>query len=236
MVKKKPKLDPNTVFALSVPAPDGSELFSIPGEVVESLRQLAARLGRGGEFPRRLALVAALRGEGVTFLSRSLAATLAYDTHASVCWVDLNWWWPSTLPVCQAHEKGLADVLSREITVEEAVCTTGWSNLAYLPAGALVPESRPVMARSKDLQRVIDYLSRLYDHLILDIPAVLATSDAVHLAALGTACCVVIMQGVTFMEDVKRALDEVEHLPVLGTVLNQVDYKTPQQVVHLLNS
>ena len=132
--------------------------------------------------------------------------------------------------------RGLADVLSREITVEEAVCSTGLAEPGLSVrrgAGAgKPPGGRP----QQRLTRVIDYLSRLYDHLILDIPAVLATSDAVHLAALGTECCVVILQGVTFVEDAKRALDEIEHLPVMGTVLNQVRYKTPRQVVHLLNS
>ncbi len=236
MFKKKQKLDPNAVFALSVPTVDGIELFSIPGEVVESLRQLGSRLGRAGELPRRLALVAALRGEGVTYLSRALAATIAYDTSASVCWVDLNWWWSSPFPECDTHSKGLADVISKEITIEEAVCSTGWPNLAYLPAGTLAPESRPVVARSKDLKRAIDYLGRQYDHLILDIPAVLATSDAVHLANLGTTCCLVILHGVTFIEDTRRALDEIEHLPVMGTALNQVYYKTPRQIVQLLNS
>ena len=39
----------------------------------------------------RLAVTSALHGEGVTFMTRSLASVLAYDTTESVVIVDLNW-------------------------------------------------------------------------------------------------------------------------------------------------
>ncbi len=233
--KKKKVIQPDIVRGLTVPNENNGELISWDEGVVDSLRYLTTRLSREGSFPKRLAILSALRGEGVTFVSRALAAEFAYDTGSSVCWVDLNWWWPSTLPNESNGFNGLAGVLTGDCQTYEAISSTGWDNLDFLSAGILPPQSRPVFARSNNLSLTIENLSQYYDHLILDIPAILATSDAVHLAGLGTACCMVIMEGVTPMEDVKQALDEISHLPILGTVMNQVNHKTPQQIIRLLN-
>jgi Mrp family chromosome partitioning ATPase len=54
------------------------------------------------------------------------------------------------------------------------------------------------------------------------------------LAALGEACCLVLRQGVTPLQDIRRALDDVEHLRVLGVVLNQVRVATPRWLLRLV--
>jgi Mrp family chromosome partitioning ATPase len=63
---------------------------------------------------------------------------------------------------------------------------------------------------------------------------VLSSSDAVALASLGSACCVVVQQGVTPINSVRLALDEIKHLPMLGVVLNQVRINTPNWVRNFL--
>ena len=54
------------------------------------------------------------------------------------------------------------------------------------------------------------------------------------LASLSDACCLVIRQGVTPVEDVRLALDEIEHLTILGTVLNQAHYATPAVILKFI--
>ena len=70
----------------------------------------------------------------------------------------------------------------------------------------------------------------------MDIPAILATNDAVPLASLGSACCLVIRQGVTWMEDVKLALDEIDHLSIMGVVMNKFKLNTPSFLVKLFSA
>ena len=61
-----------------------------PPRVAGSLRYFLARvqLHDAQGMPERLALTSALVGEGVTYITRSLAAAIAYDTDASVVVVD----------------------------------------------------------------------------------------------------------------------------------------------------
>lgn len=90
------------------------------------------------------------------------------------------------------------------------------------------------MARSQELQDVINNLSTRFDFLILDIPAIHSTSDAIPLASLGDACCLVVRQGITTVEDVRLGLDEIDHIPMLGVVLNRVKLATPTFVTKLI--
>jgi hypothetical protein len=125
---------------------------------------------------------------------------------------------------------GLAAVLTKTKTLDESLIQTALPNLALLPAGSLSPAQRPAMARSDVLKACIEQLGRRFDHILLDIPAILATSDAIALASLGTACCLVVRQGVTPVSNVRRALDDVKHLPMLGVVLNQARLVLPRWV------
>jgi Mrp family chromosome partitioning ATPase len=61
----------------------------------------------------------------------------------------------------------------------------------------------------------------------LDLPAVTATSDSILLASHGTGICLVIQQGVTPVQRVKAILDDLDHLNIIGVILNQVKVATP---------
>src|SRR5215813_8288220 len=67
---------------------DDTPVHRCPSGVTRSLRYLLS----GGHIPGRLSITSALHGEGVTAISRTLAALIANDWQARTCWVDLNWW------------------------------------------------------------------------------------------------------------------------------------------------
>jgi len=141
----------------------------------------------------RLSMVSALRGEGVTFSSLAMATTLSHDFSQRVCYVDLNWWWPAPqMTVLKQLSQGIAGILNNNAELEDVLVRTGFTNLCLLPAGQLPPEQRPIVARSFALKQVVMQLSDKFDTLVLDIPAILATSDAMPLAAQGETCLVVI--------------------------------------------
>jgi Mrp family chromosome partitioning ATPase len=220
--------------ALVLPAVNGAPICAFPGPLVENLRRLITRFARNGEMPARLALVSALRNEGVTTLAQALAAVMAHDLGVRVCVVELNWWTPTLSALAAPDNEGLAAVINGNATLDDVLTPTGWSNLALLPAGEVAQRSRPVVAHSQALRETIYELSTRFDHLILDVPAILATNDAAPLAGLGTACCLVIRQGVTSVESVRQALDEISHLNVLGVVMNQVRMATPDPILRLV--
>ncbi len=93
-IKKKKSIDlANEPLSLIVTAKDGIPVLTFPPQVVDSLRRTISRLNLKKSLPAQLSMVAALRQEGVTYLSRAFAAILANDFSTSVCAVELNWWW-----------------------------------------------------------------------------------------------------------------------------------------------
>lgn len=231
---RKEKVEPE-VPGLVLPSPSGEAWAAFPLTVVEPMRRLISRLSRKESIPSRLSFVAALRQEGVTYVSWAFATTLAHDLETSVCIVDLNWWWPTELSKKISTCGGLGAVLTRETTLEQAVVHSSKPNLAILPAGELSLQERALLSRSAALKDTILELAARYNHLVLDVPSVLASPDAIPLASLGDACCLVIHQGATPVTDVKAALMDLDHLPQLGAVINKFDLNTPPLIQRFVN-
>lgn len=214
--------------ALQLSTLNSETIYTFPPELVYSLRHMATKLNRDHGLPPKLSLVSALRQEGVSTISLALAAIMAHDLSRRVCLVDLNWWWPSSMMrELATHKPGILPLLYGEVKQEAAIVQTNYPNLTILPAGNLPLTQRPVIARGTALQTLINELSASVDHLILDIPAILTTSDAIPLASLGSACCAIVHQGISPRTAVKQALAEVNHMPTIGVVLNRVQMTTP---------
>jgi Mrp family chromosome partitioning ATPase len=188
-----------------------------------------------GHWPETVALTSALREEGVTHTALALGAVLAMDTSKSVCLLDTNWYWPA-LPVVDSP--GLAAVLDGEVSIDDALvpvrASTGndeWGagegSLSVMPAGRMAPARRVTAARGPELKQTFSRLRTRFDYLLLDTPAVLATSDAIALAGLADACCLVVHQGATPAATVQEALAAIRHLNVVGVIMNQVRVDMP---------
>lgn len=252
--RKQRILDKHRATALVLGAPDHAPQRAFPSDVVNNFRHMLTRLTYSEAMQTRaisrISFVSALRQEGVTYTALALATTLAHDIDASVCLVDLNWWSPG-LPAALAlppqprrwwrkrtqeaapelpNSPGLAGVLDGSASLDDALLTTAMPNLFLLPAGALPLAQRPIVARSERLRACIETLSQRFRYVLLDVPAVLTTSDAIALASLGEACCMVVRQGVTPVNSVRTALDDLKHLPMLGVVLNQTTVATPRWI------
>ncbi len=214
---------------------DGHLLMRFSAEVVDNVRQMMTRLSsQTGEVPSRLALVSALPGEGTTYITRALATVMAHDLAARIALVDLNWWSPAQPPVASGRNNGLVSVVTGEKRLDEVFVRTALPNLTLIPAGRLERGDRPIMARSNVLKSALDVLNQHFDYLVLDIPAVRATNDSVPLASLANGVVFVVRQGETPSESVRLALDEIQHLPILGTVLNHIEYHTPELLLRFI--
>ena len=223
---------------IALRAANGDTICVFPADVISNIRQLENTLIYNHTMPKLLGLVAALGGEGVTYVSLALGTTLATDLPASICVVETNWYTPEQLarivgrrvasPRAEPASAGLASVLNRTCTLDQALVPTTLPNLQLLPAGDMPTHLRPSMARSDALKQCLAQLSERFDHIILDIPAIHATSDAIALASLTNACCVVIRQGITPMAQVRQAIDSLQHLNLLGVVFNQMHSDLPR--------
>ena len=228
--QKKATAEPiNTAPALSLQAADQSIQISFSNKVVNNIRQLLARIESRTDLSPKVGVFSALREEGVSYITQALGTVIANHLGVDVCLVDLNWW-----NTAYPSEQGISDVISGRQDLDDILVSTNYPNLSFVPAGELSIAQRPVVARSEALKNVLVELEERFDYLILDIPAILSSSDAVPLATLADMNCFVIHQGATASSNVRLALDEVRHLPLLGVIMNQSETYTPPTLLNLL--
>jgi Mrp family chromosome partitioning ATPase len=220
---------------LAIVGADGKMLHMTPARVASAMRYLVARVQLNDPYglPERVALTSAVLGEGVTYLTRSLAAVLSYDTNSTVAVVDLNW----RRPTEKDDEKaggGIAAVATAQTPLEDVLITTSNPRLALVPAGEVPIARRPALSSSVELGAALDQVSERFDHVILDLPPVLMSSDALQLSELSDAFVMVVRQGATPQSQVESALEELVGIQCLGVVLNRFDSKIPRRIRRLV--
>ncbi|MFT5193113.1 MAG: Mrp family chromosome partitioning ATPase [Cellvibrionaceae bacterium] len=204
-----------------------NEIF--PYETILSMRQLYSRIeSQSQDVPKRLGMTSSIRKEGVSYLTRAFATTIAHDAGVSVCIVETNWWAPSV-----DTQEGLGAIISGELSLSDAIVETNHANLAIIPAGNLSPNARAIGARSETLRTIFMELDDQFDHILIDIPAIHATSESIPLANLADSLCMIVRQGVTSSPRIRKSLDLLGHLDVIGVVMNQVETYTPGFLLNL---
>jgi Mrp family chromosome partitioning ATPase len=250
--RKKQQANPSG-DALFLYTADGVARQGFDSEITSGLRRMLTGLLYRSELPAKIGIVSALREEGVTYTALATGLALAHDTPRRICVIETNWWFPGLQDLLEPQDAkgrkknqvsvaeptleqspGLAGVLQNEISLDEALIATSLDNLSLLPAGSLPVEVRPGYARSEQLPKVLADLGNQFDHLILDIPALLSTSDSIALVSHCDACCMVVRQGATSVNQVRLALDEIRHLQMMGVILNRARIYIPRWIRSLI--
>jgi Mrp family chromosome partitioning ATPase len=207
----------------------GELLHVAPRVVTESLRYLVVRTrtSEGGELPQRIGVTSAISGEGVSFVARSLALVLAHDAGKRVCLLDLNWWSEETWPGGDPNLAGIADVIRGAVPLRDALIETDHPMLEILPRGATRSSERPVLANHDLLPRILDVLTAEFEHVVVDLPAIHATSESLTLANACENIGLVVAHGVTPISQVREAVEELDGTNLLGVVINRASTKVP---------
>jgi Mrp family chromosome partitioning ATPase len=231
--------DDESATDLEYPRVDQSPLLdNLPAALVESLRYLVGRfqLGDTVQFSRRLAVVSALHGEGVTTISRTLAAILASDLDARVCCVDLSWPGQATPRATDATDPGIYEVVTGKLKLAAVLQPTSDTRLTFLRVGQVPDAQRQILARSPMLANLFDELDLKFDYTVFDMPPILAGSAGLGLVRYVNSYLLVVRHGVTTTHQVKSAVDELRTIPSVGVVLNRYKSRIPKWLAHLLAS
>ncbi len=216
---------------------EGAVIQYAPAKLTASLRYLIARLQRETEaaLPRTIAFTSTLSGEGVSVMARSFAAVLGLDTGRRVCLVDLNWWTFDRRTYRRSEEvHGLYEVLWMDKPLDAVLVPTQSPQLTYLPAGSAPRAVRPTLAQHPRLGEVLEELAGRFDHLVFDLPAVTATSDAIALRQFSDQVVLVVRQGVAQREQIRSVLDDLGEPAPLAAILNQTRTAIPKWVRKLV--
>jgi len=208
----------------------GSELASSDGllrdpvfpESEDIFRGIYTRAGTGFAASEVIAISSAIEGEGKTSVAVGLAVTLAQDfPERRVLLVETDLQRPVLAEDFDvAATPGLVDCLVEGAPLLSACRPTHIENLHVVPAGeaARVVRGRPL--RSSNMALAVDDMRKSYHIVILDLPAILANSDAVLITDLADSVLCVVRAGVTPTAMLTRAIEQVEESKFRGIVIN----------------
>lgn len=171
-----------------------------------------------------LAVVSPNDGAGSTLTSANLAVSLAREYTHTVLLVDMDIAQPSVAQVLGLDvDKGLADYLEGSCTLQETLVHPGLDRLVVLPGVPRSTYSSEVVS-SPEMKELFKDLKERYESriVIFDMPAVLRNDDAIAFLPRVDAVLLVVEEGGTTKDDLRRAMRLLDGCNVIGSVLNKV--------------
>jgi Mrp family chromosome partitioning ATPase len=176
-----------------------------------------------------LGVTSAIEGEGKTTIASGLTTALAADGALlgfgrgadTTLLIQCNGGAPSQDPrLAPRPGPGLIQLLHGECALEATIQATEVERLAIMPRGEPAPNF-PLAIRTAALPEVIADLRPRFGLIVLDLPAVLTSTDTQVLARLADQLVLVVRADVTPAKLVRQALDQLGEEKLLGMVLNQ---------------
>lgn len=163
--------------------------------------------------------------EGKTLISTNMAIAMAQSGLKTII-IDSDLRRPRIHKAFHIEngDHGLATLLKRESTLDEAVHHTEVPNLDMISCGPIPPNPSELL-HAPSFKDIITQLSERYDRVIFDSPPLGAVSDALVLSHRVDAVILVTKYGQTRRELLRRSIEQLEAVgaPFMGCVLNNID-------------
>ena len=204
------------------------ELFPAPSPRQQNdFAQLAQRALdlKGPQRGAMISLAASTAGEGASYVSYNLAVSLATIYAQKVAWVDANFLSPQT----KLAGHGRVDLVSLLQDPEQATAAPFQGNPALVPVGPDLNRARGLVAGG-NYRRALEKLAFRFDFVVVDLPPVLDSADAILMAAAGDGLLLVIEQKYLKWEIVEHGLELLRDkgVNVLGSVINRREFTLPK--------
>jgi capsular exopolysaccharide synthesis family protein len=162
--------------------------------------------------------------EGKTLTAINLAISLALEVNYTVLLVDADLRHPSVHSYFGIEaEYGLSDYLTANKPLSELLI-----HPEEIPSFVILPGGKPLansaeMLNSPKMVRLVEELKTRYPSRIIlfDLPPLLGAADTLAFSPYVDAALLVIEDGKTQADDVKRAIGLLQGTSVIGTVLNK---------------
>src|SRR5699024_6890659 len=125
------------------------------------------------------------------------------------------------------NNHGLSTILASAEQPKDVVQPTFVENLEILTSGPIPPNPAELL-NSKRMESLIEWMRNNYDVVVLDVPPVMAVSDAPVLLPLIDGVVLVTMLGKTMKASLKRTVEilELGDTKILGIVERVKDSKS----------
>jgi len=202
------------------------EYGTIKRPILDRIADMSAQAASGARF---VMMASALPGDGKTFSSFHLAASIARERDVSVLLVDADVARPSlSRALGIADRPGLLDALANDaVDIESCVLSTDVPGLYLLSAGQSAETSAELLAS----HRMIDVVNRLEQAdpariVVIDSSPLLLSSESRILVQLAGQIVLVVLAGVTSQRAVRDAVAAIPSGKLTGLVLNERNSST----------
>jgi capsular exopolysaccharide synthesis family protein len=162
-------------------------------------------------------------GEGKTLTAVNLAISLAKEVNHTVLLVDLDLRRPSVARYFgYAPVLGLREHLLDEVPLTDIMFTPGIDRLAVLPGGGPLAESSELLTAPKMVRLARELKDRYARRVVIyDMPPLLLADDVLAFAPHLDAVLLVVEEGRTRKDELRRATEMLKGINVVGTALNK---------------
>ena len=193
--------------------------------ILDSYRLLRTRILRRMQQNnwKSLGITSPSKGVGKTTTAINLSISIAMKQNQSVILVDTDLRNPSV------HEffgfnpsNGIVELLTNDIKAEKILINPGIDRFTILPGKNRIEASSELLSSPK-MSRLCEQLKSRYSSriVIYDLPPVLVGDDVVAFASNLDAVLIIVEEGETESDKLKRSIDLLEGVEIIGTVLNK---------------
>jgi capsular exopolysaccharide synthesis family protein len=179
--------------------------------------------------PKVILLTSPSPAEGKTATTLNLAIALAQDGH-SVLVIDAD----LRRGCCHkrlgiTNHRGLSNVLTGNLSLEEAVQATSVSGLSLLSRGIPPPNPTDLLGSQK-MRQTLSTLRESFNFILIDSPPAIAVSDAAVLSVMCDGILLVFHGKKTTTVSARQAMERLDAVraPFLGAILNSINLDNPE--------
>lgn len=195
---------------------------NVEAEAFRMLRTKLLKQLRENDW-RSFGITAPTAGAGKSTLAVNLAIMMAMDVNQSVLLVDLDLKYPKIHRYFDLENQyGLRDYFLSDRPLSDILVSPGIERLTILPGRGQALGSSEILAGPRMKQLVQEINSQNESRIVIyDLPPVLATDDVLATFDYYDAMLIVVEEGKSQPDEVKKTLSLLSGKNILGTVLNK---------------
>lgn len=196
--------------------------------VAEAYRAIRTNLqfSGAGKTLKTIVFTSAIPNEGKSTTVANLAITIGQDDK-KILLIDCDMHKPLIHRRFSLLNRGLSNCFAEDLPLKEVIQADVFPNLDIVTSGPIPPNPAELLG-SKKMKALLQEAAEMYDYVFLDMPPVLAVTDAVLMSSLMSSqtdgTILVLGSGDISPDEGKQAKELLEkvHANILGVILNKV--------------
>lgn len=192
--------------------------------VSEAYRAIRTNLqfAGAGKQLKTIVFTSAIPGEGKSTTVANLAIAMGQDDK-KILLIDCDMRKPVVHRRFGLLNRGLSNCFAEDLPLKEVIQADVFPNLDVVTSGPVPPNLAELLG-SKKMKDLLQEAAETYDYVFLDMPPVLAVTDAALMSSRVDGTVIILGSGDIGPDEGKQAKELLEkvHANILGVILNKV--------------